>query len=100
MAARRHKIPSPRPRANLSPRSIEPQRADDDPLAPRVGESLRKIALGLLAALIVARPYWPCEGVREEETGLGLSWVCSILLCLLIAAVGGVIGGEGRFRAS
>ena len=38
--------------------------------------------------------------MREEETGLGLSWVCSILLCLLIASVGRVIGGEGRFRVS
>ena len=100
MPARRPKTPSLQPRANRSPRPIEPPPVDDDPLAPRIGEWLRRIALGLLAALIVARPYWPCEGVREEETGLGLAWVFTLLICLSIAVVGRVIGGADRFRVS
>lgn len=54
----------------------------------------------MLAALIVARPYWPCEGVREEETGLGLAWVWTVLICLTIAVVGRIVSGAERFRVS
>jgi hypothetical protein len=67
---------------------------------------LRRLALGLTAALIVARAYWPSEGVREAETSAGLGWVLAVLLtaalaCLALgSAAGRASGSPGPTRRS
>lgn len=50
-----------------------------EPTAALWGERLRKLALGLTAALIAARCYWPGE---DAETGSGLLWVLLVLLTM------------------
>ena len=51
-------------------------RAED---ADWLGERIRRIALGLTAALVVARAYWPAEGTTELETGQQLPWAFALL---------------------
>jgi hypothetical protein len=82
------------------PRSSRLDELEDEPLSPWLGERLRRAALGLTAALLVARPFWPGEGVREVETGLGLYWVWGVVLTFALASVSMLIAGRARLRFS
>lgn len=73
---------------------------DDLELARWLGERLRRLALGLTAALITARVYWTGEAVTELDTGDGLTWVLALLGVVGIALAGFVIGGATRIRWS
>ena len=53
---------------------------DSEPAAAVLGEILRRVALALTAALIIARAYWIGEPRSEDESGTGLLWVL-FLLC-------------------
>src|SRR5262245_31415199 len=74
---------------------------DLDPEASaRLGERLRRVALGLTGALVVSRAYWPSEFAREADTGRGLPWVLALLLALGLTIAGLWIGGRTRPRLS
>ena len=65
-------------------------------------EALRRAALGLTAALIVARAFWPGPGemVLEEHSGTGSSWVAAVFVALAIALASMLIEGRARVRWS
>ena len=73
---------------------------DDQEPGTRLGELMRRAALGLTAALIVARAYWPSEMVGEEHSGGGLAWVAAVLLTLGLALGAMLVGGRTRVRWS
>ena len=64
------------------------------------GELLRKAALGLTAALIVARMFWPGELVREEHSASGSSWIAALFVALGLALASMLVGGRARVRWS
>jgi O-antigen ligase len=66
----------------------------------RLGENLRRLALGLLAALITARAYWPSEPDLKRGAGAGLVWVLAMLVTAGIALAAPLVGGRFRFRLS
>jgi O-antigen ligase len=68
--------------------------------AARMGESLRRIALGLLAALVTARAYWPSETEPNKASGSGLLWVLAMLIVAGLGVAATLIGGRFRFRFS
>ncbi len=99
---------SPRPPA---PRSPEPaagarnlsavlEAPEDGPSPARIGERVRRVALGLSAALIVARTYTTSEPDLERGAGGGLVWILALLVVFGLAIAGGLIGGRFRFRWS
>ncbi len=56
---------------------IRPEAVDEgDESFARLGEALRRLALGLAAMLFVARAYYPSE---DAESGTGLIWVFAML---------------------
>ncbi|QDV32704.1 O-antigen ligase family protein [Tautonia plasticadhaerens] len=65
-----------------------------------LGERIRRIALGLTAALVVARAYWPAEGMTELETGQQLPWTFALLATATLAVTGAMLGRSLRFRFS
>ncbi|MGP0066170.1 MAG: O-antigen ligase family protein [Isosphaeraceae bacterium] len=65
-----------------------------------VGERLRRLALGLLAALITARAYATSEPDLENGAGTGLYWILALLVVTGVAFASGFIGGRLRFRWS
>ena len=93
-----------RPRPTRTPPASRPSLAEvepDDEVFERLGEILRRAALGLTAALMVARAYWPGEGVRpEQETGRGLYWTLAVLVAAALAAASALVGGRTRLRWS
>ena len=68
--------------------------------ASYVGERLRRLALGLLAALITARAFSPRDPDLERGAGTGLYWVLALLVVMGVAIAAGFIGGRLRFRWS
>jgi len=74
--------------------------AADDEFALWLAERLRRIALGLTAALIAARVYWPSEFATEADTGNGLDWVLALLFAAGLAVAALLIGGITRLRVS
>ncbi len=77
-----------------------PVEGSDAELAAKVGERLRRVALGGTAALMVARAYWPSEPNYQEDAGTGLVWVFSLFLVAGIALAAALIGGKLRLRFS
>jgi O-antigen ligase len=73
---------------------------EDGELFRALGERLRRIALGLTAALLVVRAYWPSESISETDTGSGLSWVLCLLLTLGLSLAAMLIDGRSRLRWS
>ncbi len=59
---------------------------------PRLSERVRRIALGLTAALVTARAFWPSEPDLKEGAGAGLYWVFVVFIV--------VRAGAGRRRWS
>jgi len=74
---------------------------DSDALrAQQVGEMLRRLALGLTAALISARAYWPSELNLKLEAGSGLEWARGMLVVTGLAVAAALVGGRLRIRWS
>jgi len=65
-----------------------------------VGERVRRIALGLTAALVTARAYWPSEPDVRTGAGAGLFWVLAILFAAGLALAASFTGGRFRWRWS
>lgn len=74
--------------------------ADHDDAAGRLAERLRRLALGLLAALLVARAYWPSEPDLKAGAGSGLVWVFAILLVAALALASSFAARRLTFRFS
>jgi O-antigen ligase len=74
----------------------------DDPAArlARLGERLRRVSLGLLAALVTARAYWPSEIDPDKASGSGLYWVLAIIMVSGLGVAAPLIGGRFRCRWS
>jgi hypothetical protein len=76
----------------------------DDPdlrrAAAAVGERIRRIALGLTAALMTARAFWPSEPDLKEGAGGGLVWVLVLLVVAGLGLAGSLVSGCIRFRRS
>lgn len=71
----------------------------DDDVSP-IAEHLRRFALGLLGALIVARALWPSEPNLKEGAGSGLIWVVAILVVAGLALASSVLARRLTFRFS
>ena len=80
--------------------SMGTDEADFEASAARFGEWLRRVALGLLAALVTARAYWPSEIEPSKVSGSGLVWVLAILVVAGLGVAATLIGGRFRFRWS
>jgi O-antigen ligase len=103
-----------KPRAPASSRP--PKRSEPEPATARspidhsgagigqdfahLAERLRRLALGLTAALITARAFFPSEPNLREGAGDGLSWVRLVLVTVGIALAVPLLGGRFRFRFS
>ena len=98
--ARQHPEPRviPRPKEGTG---LESRKEDGDAeFAARLGEWLRRIALGLTAALMTARAYWPSEADYQLEAGTGLDWVWAMLMVAGLAIGSALVGGTLRVRWS
>ncbi|QEH32799.1 O-Antigen ligase [Aquisphaera giovannonii] len=73
---------------------------DEATSAEAVGERLRRVALGLLVALVSCRAYWPSEPNLTQGAGAGLAWVLALLVAAGLAVAAALIGGRFRFRWS
>ena len=95
-----------RPDGKLEPVATKPgrpvEREETDPAATaaRLGERIRRVALGLTAALVTARAYTTSEPDLERGAGAGLIWVLALLIVAGLAIAAGLIGGRFRFRWS
>ena len=102
-----------RPPAQLTPRPLQKPNSPIAPGAPGeagapeeetatslIGERIRRIALGLTAALMVARAFWPSEPDLREGAGEGLPWVLALFVVTGIALTASLVGGRFRFRWS
>jgi O-Antigen ligase len=65
-----------------------------------VGEQIRRLALGLFAALMTARAYWPSEIDPNQASGSGLVWVLAMLIVAGLWIASSLFGGRFRFRWS
>jgi O-antigen ligase len=63
-------------------------------------ERFRRVALGLTAALITARAFFPSEPNLREGAGDGLVWVLLVLVTVGIALAFPLLNGRLRFRFS
>src|SRR5262245_46036495 len=75
-------------------------RSDEDRAASRLGERLRRVALGLTAALVTARAFWPSEPDLKAGAGAGLTWVLVLLAVAGLGLGAALVGGRCRFRWS
>jgi O-Antigen ligase len=73
---------------------------DDESAAYQIGERIRRFALGLTAALMVARAFWPSEPDLREGAGDGLPWVLALLVVTGFGLIAPLVGGCFRFRWS
>jgi O-Antigen ligase len=94
----------PRPPIRIEPASVvtEPEGllADVQSEAAALGEMFRRVALGLTAALVVVRSYWPAEYGIEEKSGSGLFWSMLMIVAAIIAVTGMWLEGGLRLRRS
>jgi tetratricopeptide (TPR) repeat protein len=61
---------------------------------------VRRLALGLLAALLCARAFWPSEPDLRSGAGAGLAWVLALFLVFGLALAASLVAGTFRFRWS
>lgn len=64
------------------------------------GEQVRRLALGLFAALMTARAYWPSEIDPNQASGSGLVWVLAMLIVTGLWIASSLFGGRFRCRWS
>ncbi len=76
------------------------QGGDGEASAAAVGEHMRRMALGLFAALMTARAYWPSEIDPNQVSGSGLVWVLAMLSVAGLWIASSLVGGKFRFRWS
>src|SRR4051812_6000241 len=88
------------PRPSREPTSAEDSAGGEAAWVPILGEWLRRIALGLTAALITARAYWPSELDLKGEAGSGLVWSLAMLVVTGVAIGAALVGGSLRLRWS
>ncbi len=106
MSRRRPRSPRPPdPRRPDPPAAIRTPSAvldspEDSSSPARIGERIRRAALGLSAALIVARTYTTSEPDLERGAGGGLVWILALLVVFGLAIASGLLGGRFRFRWS
>jgi hypothetical protein len=86
-------------------RSHPPRQAgtqNDEDLESRAGlaEFLRRFALGLTAALVTARAFWPSEPDLKSGAGAGLLWALVLLVTVGLALAASFVDGRFRFRWS
>ncbi len=72
----------------------------EDPTLSYVAERFRRLALGLTAALITARAFFPSEPNIREGAGDGLVWVLLVFVVFGIAMAVPLLNGRLRFRWS
>jgi O-antigen ligase len=93
--------PEPTPRTRTSARrSSSFDRDPDVELGLYLGERARRVALGLTAALLVARAFWPSEPDIRNDAGGGLVWVFAVLIVVGLALASALLGGTLRARWS
>jgi len=94
--------PRPKASAEAAPkyRSSAREREDEVRSTSHLGERIRRIALGLTAALVTARAYWPSEPDVRIGAGAGLFWVLAVLATAGLALAASWIGGHFRWRWS
>ena len=68
--------------------------------AATVGEQIRRLALGLFAALMTARAYWPSETDPNQASGSGLVWVLAMLIVVGLWIASSLFCGRFRYRWS
>ena len=109
MARRGPKLPAPPlPASQRRPDLLsEPARRPIEQSPPPDGDSLtyfaerfRRVALGLTAALITARAFFPSEPNLKEGAGDGLVWVLLVFVTVGIALAVPLLNGRLRFRFS
>src|SRR5947209_6115303 len=92
---------SPKAPRNVLLEAAQPSRPalleDPDETFAKVGEFLRRAALGLTAMLFVTRAYFPSE---DAESGSGLVWVFAMLATSAIAIASMLFSGTTRLRWS
>ncbi|MDG3006993.1 O-antigen ligase family protein [Paludisphaera mucosa] len=104
MASRGSKPPGPslqgrgdRREGSTTPQ-IGPDHAGFESEAALWAERLRRLALGLLAALIAARAYWPSEPAPKEGAAAGLGWDLAVFLVAALALAPSFLTGRFAFR--
>src|SRR4051812_21498316 len=79
--ARRNSQAAVLPGVTSAPARASARPGDDDAeIAGWLAERARRVALGLAAALITARAYWPGEADLKAEVSSGLGWVAGVLI--------------------
>jgi hypothetical protein len=63
-----------------------------------MAERTRRLALGVLAALIVARAFWPSEPNLKEGAAAGLPWIVAVFLVGGLALLPSLLAGKFAFR--
>ena len=93
-------MPSRRPKPEIPRTEPEPSGllGDAEPTASALAEGLRRAALALTAALIVARAYWPAEYRVEADSGSGLLWALAMMMVAAVAIVAMWLEGGPRVR--
>jgi len=94
--------PAPWPESKRAP-APGPAARDDRDLgraASDLGERIRRVALGLTAALVTARAFWPSEPDLKEGAGAGLAWVLVLLVVAGLGLAASLVAGQFRFRFS
>jgi hypothetical protein len=89
-----------RPQTRTLPRPAERDRAQtqaDPAFGAQAGEVLRRTALGLTAALLVARAFWASESAAD---GTGRAWIVAMLAAAAIGIAGALVSGTVRLRLS
>ena len=94
------RIPRTIVRSDLTATETHALLADVESEAAELGETFRRVALGLTAALLVARAYWPAEYRAEEDSGSALLWSLMMLMTAMIAVAGMWLSGGLRLRRS
>ena len=80
--------------------STDRDQTDLEQEAAETSERVRRIALGLTAALVTARAFWPSEPDLREGAGGGLYWLFVVFIAFGLALTSALVGGRLRFRWS
>ncbi len=87
-------------RQTASPAAAGDPHDDGERSAATVGEQIRRLSLGLFAALISARSYWPSEIDPSQASGSGLLWVLAMMMVAGLWIASSFVSGRFRFRWS